>query len=70
MNILIALAALAQSAPKRGIAEDGAEVKKDVAALTQSIHWQTALDAAKAEAKREGKLIFWMHMLGRLEGST
>jgi hypothetical protein len=56
--------------PTRGVAEDGKEVQKDVATLTSKIAWKTSLDDAKAIAKKEGKMVFWWHVLGDLDGST
>jgi hypothetical protein len=38
--------------------------------LTRDIHWCDSLDQAKDEAKKQGKMIFWMHMLGNISGST
>ena len=60
----------ASSAPTKGTAENGNDVKKDVAALTTKISWLTSLDAAKELARKEGKMVFWMHMLGDLTGAT
>ena len=58
------------SVPVKGTAENGNDVKKDVATLTTKISWQTSLDAAKELARKEGKMIFWMHMLGDMNGAT
>jgi hypothetical protein len=38
--------------------------------LTSQIHWYENLHQAEAEAQKEGKLIFWMHMLGHIDGAT
>jgi hypothetical protein len=56
--------------PTRGVAEDGKEVQKDVQTLTETISWMTSLDDAKALARKEGKMVFWWHVLGDLNGST
>jgi hypothetical protein len=56
--------------PTRGVAEDGKEVQKDVATLTGKIAWKTSLDEAKSLAQKEGRMIFWWHVLGDLDGST
>lgn len=46
------------------------------AAQTQSkmvcsrIKWHTSLDEAKQKARRENKLIVWIHMLGNIDGFT
>jgi hypothetical protein len=56
--------------PTKGTAENGPDVKKDVALLTTAISWKTSLDDAKSLARKEGKMVFWMHMLGDLNGAT
>jgi hypothetical protein len=56
--------------PTKGTAENGQDVKKDVALLTAAISWKTSLDDAKALARKDGKMVFWMHMLGDLNGAT
>jgi hypothetical protein len=38
--------------------------------LTSEIKWYENLNQAQAQAQRDGKLIFWMHMLGNLSGTT
>jgi hypothetical protein len=58
------------SVPTKGVAEDGKEVQKDVATLTGKIAWKTSLDEAKALAQKEGRMVFWWHVLGDLDGST
>lgn len=56
--------------PTKGTAENGQDVKKDVALLTTAISWKTSLADAKELARKEGKMVFWMHMLGDLNGAT
>ena len=46
----------ASSVPTRGTAENGPDVKKDVASLTTNISWQTSLVQAKETARKEGVL--------------
>ena len=58
------------SVPTKGTAENGQDVKKDVAVLTTAISWKTSLADAKELARKEGKMVFWMHMLGDLNGAT
>lgn len=38
--------------------------------LTQSIEWNRSFDRAKMEAQRSNKPIFWVHMLGSIDGHT
>ncbi len=42
----------------------------NVTELTSQIHWYTGLAQAEYQAQREGKLVFWLHMLGDLSGAT
>jgi len=44
-------------------------VEKQVAKLTTQVHWLSSLDEAKEQAKKEKKLIFWLHALGDLDGT-
>lgn len=41
-----------------------------VHSLTTEIDWQTNLKKAEEQAGKEGKLIFWLHILGHLDGAT
>jgi hypothetical protein len=38
--------------------------------LTSEIHWYQSLPQAEAAARSQSKLVFWMHMLGHLDGAT
>jgi hypothetical protein len=45
-------------------------VQKQVKKLTEKIHWYESLDEARERAKKEHKLVFWLHALGDLDGTT
>jgi hypothetical protein len=49
---------------------NGETAEHNVAALTSEISWCTSLPQAQYAAQRQGKMIFWMHMLGSLSGAT
>ena len=53
---------------KKSVSSDVAS--RRAAALTSSIPWKSSIDEALAEAKAEGKLVFWIHMLGSIDGTT
>ncbi len=55
---------------KRNALVDPATVEASVSKVTNQIHWYDSLEEAKAEAKRTGKLVLWMHALGELTGTT
>lgn len=38
--------------------------------LTSEMTWYKSLSKAEADAEREGKLVVWVHMLGKIDGST
>lgn len=43
---------------------------KSAYVTNKGINWYQSLDQARAEARREGKLVFWLHMLGSINGAT
>ena len=51
-----------------GATVPSAVVEKQVARLTDEVHWCTTLEEAKALAQKENKPIFWLHALGDLDG--
>lgn len=48
----------------------GHVAKTRVDRLTGEIKWYDSLPDALVEARREGKLVFWVHMLGHIDGAT
>jgi hypothetical protein len=38
--------------------------------LTSEIRWHRSVSQAEEDARREGKLVFWVNMLGTLSGAT
>ena len=38
--------------------------------LTSEINWLTDLEQAKALAKEQGKLVLWVHLVGKIDGAT
>jgi len=50
--------------------ESGSEARANAAKLISELHWFRSLPEAEAEAARQNKLVFWMHMLGDIDGKT
>lgn len=48
----------------------GDDVKQSVDKTVSQLNWSNSLDRCKWEAQHDGKLIFWMHMLGTINGYT
>lgn len=46
------------------------EAHKENFQVKTRLGWHTSLDAARQEAARAGKLVFWVHMLGTIDGKT
>jgi hypothetical protein len=44
-------------------------VEQRVAKLTTQVQWLSSLDEAKELARKQKKLIFWLHALGDLDGT-
>jgi len=65
------LALLAQSPAQAAKQVLSGEVcSEKVHQLTSDLTWYKNLSKAEDEASREGKLIVWVHMLGKIDGST
>ena len=45
-------------------------VEKQVKKLTSKVHWYDSLEEATEKARKENKLVFWLHALGDLDGTT
>jgi hypothetical protein len=48
----------------------GSVCSSRVNTLTNQIDWQTNLKDAENLAREQNKLVFWMHMLGKIDGAT
>lgn len=46
------------------------EAGKNAFVVNKGMKWHTSLEEAQAKAKQEGKLVFWVHMLGTMDGAT
>ncbi len=67
-SIVASLAAPAAQAGPRILTGEVSEQR--VAALTHQIQWYHSLAQAEQAARAQGKLVFWVHMLGNLDGAT
>ncbi len=48
----------------------GSEASRENFQVSKRLGWQTNLDEARAEAAKTGRLVFWVHMLGSIDGKT
>jgi hypothetical protein len=48
----------------------GSVARNNVIKLTSEVPWYTSLSDAETQARREGKMVFWIHMLGDIKGAT
>jgi hypothetical protein len=48
----------------------GDQAAERTQALTQQINWLTDFRQAQSQAHSQGKMIFWVQMLGQMSGST
>ena len=46
------------------------EAERESTRTARSIKWETSLDKAKESAQQYNKPIFWVHMLGNIDGYT
>ncbi|HNB22456.1 MAG TPA: hypothetical protein PKZ32_08570 [Candidatus Melainabacteria bacterium] len=70
---LLSLAALALFAVPQAFAIPiikGDEASYRVRELATGINWHTNLPTALQESARTGKLLVWIHILGKIDGAT
>lgn len=48
----------------------GSEASSRVSELTSEINWTHNLGSAEAMARKQGKMVFWVQMLGDIAGGT
>lgn len=48
----------------------GEEAEALNARLQEEVRWHESLPDALAEARESGKLVFWIHMVGRIDGPS
>jgi len=48
----------------------GEVCEENVHKLTSDIEWYKNLHKAEDAAKKDGKMIFWLHMVGKIDGAT
>jgi hypothetical protein len=65
---MIALSAIPVNAKPKLIG--GVEASERVDRLTKEISWTHNLGQAEATARKNGKMIFWVQMLGDMAGAT
>ena len=69
--MLVLAAALSMPSGWAGPRVLSGEVVQDrVVGLTTAIPWCHSLSQAQSVARQEGKMIFWVHMLGKIDGAT
>ena len=71
-SALIAAVCIANTSPSFAGPQlmSGNVTQNNVAQLTSQIQWHQSLPQAEYQAQRDGKMVFWMHMLGNLSGAT
>jgi hypothetical protein len=73
LSVGLALATSLALASQPGNAEavlQGTVCSERVHDLTSNVHWYNDLKEAEAQAQQQGKLVFWMHILGKIDGAT
>ncbi|MDZ4834262.1 MAG: hypothetical protein SGJ27_10845 [Candidatus Melainabacteria bacterium] len=48
----------------------GSVAKENINRVNSSIHWNTSLNQALDQARRENKMVLWVQMIGQMSGST
>lgn len=68
---LAALMALFVPAQSRQPAYLGGQTAHDrITAMASELHWNQSLGQVEQSAREQGKMVFWVHMLGSMTGAT
>lgn len=67
-SILVAACLLVVSPALRALEVTGQQVAERVEKVMKAIDWQESLAVAQAKAQKEKKLVFWMQLVGDLDG--
>jgi hypothetical protein len=61
--------AFAPAGRAEGVVMSG-EASRNAHVVNKGVKWHTSLEEAQTQAKKDGKLVFWLHMLGTMDGAT
>jgi hypothetical protein len=70
LGILLAFGVSLNSPARAEKVLEGQVCSQRVHALTSDIDWYKSLNKAEDTAREQGKLVFWVHMLGKIDGAT
>lgn len=59
-----------QGRKQRMMVMTGDVAKENVQKVTSEIRWNSNLNSALAQAKRQNKMVLWIHLVGNLSGAT
>lgn len=48
----------------------GSAAKENIDRVNNNIQWHTSLNQAMEQARKEDKMVFWVHLIGQMSGST
>ncbi len=70
VTILVAILLCSLSGPAPGSPRHvaGSDVSKRVDSVMKNIQWQDSLEKLKETAQKKKKLIFWLQIVGELDG--
>ena len=70
--VIVALTALSQvlPAPASERVIPASEARRENFQVNKRMQWHNNLDEAREEAAKSGRLVFWVHMLGSMDGKT
>lgn len=67
-SLLLASCLLAMAPTLTALEVTGQQVAERVEKVMKSIAWEESLAAAQAKAQKEKKLVFWLQLVGELDG--
>ncbi|MBK9143327.1 MAG: hypothetical protein IPM23_12565 [Candidatus Melainabacteria bacterium] len=57
-------------ADARQIVIQGDQAKENIKKVNSNIKWHTSLNSALMDARKESKMVLWVHLVGKMDGAT
>lgn len=57
-------------ADSRQMVIEGDQARENIKKVNSDINWHTSLNSALMDARKENKMVLWVHLVGKMDGAT
>ncbi|MCA9802816.1 MAG: hypothetical protein KC777_12665 [Cyanobacteria bacterium HKST-UBA02] len=57
-------------ADARQMVIEGDQARENIKKVNSDINWHTSLNGALMDARKENKMVLWVHLVGKMDGAT